>query len=97
MKKTLSLFLALILVLSVFALPAAAATGDAKCPTCSGTNMEYYNSGTYEAATIHVDSCDLVDGYHPHYRIAHYDRYYCYDCEAYVRIVRYYTESCISD
>ena len=55
MKKTLSLFLALILVLSVFALPAAAATGDAKCPTCSGTNMEYYTSGTYEAATIHVD------------------------------------------
>lgn len=97
MKKTLSLFVALILVLSVFALPASALENAEYCPNCgeSATIDEYVR--VKELYSFTVSSCAKDPFSHPHFWNRYADRVHCHgDCGTFYYNYRE-NEACILD
>ena len=82
-RKLFSLFLAIALVLSVFALPAAAAEPRAAvCSICKRA-MRYNGYRDIQQSTYHVmdGSCPNDSYNHPHFVCERYDLYYCDYCK----------------
>lgn len=96
-KRMLSLVLAVMLVMSVFVLPASAAAS--KCPMCGHNTYSFSHQKLIERSSYHVmdGSCPSGDYYHPHFINEAYDVYLCTYCgyrnEVYVGLI----ETCIND
>lgn len=91
-KRMLSLVLAVMLVMSVFVLPASAAAPDdevepcaeyIRCPKCYF--YDAYVTDTYEryVSTKYVESCGSLAGAHPHDVYGYYISYNCTNCGAF--------------
>lgn len=95
-RKLLSLFLAIALVLSVFVLPASAATF--KCPICEQYTLTSYHYDYTYYSSYHVmdGSCSKESGNHPHHIYL-----FEYDCNCtgcgYMDSVTTYQDYCIQD
>lgn len=96
-KRILSLVLAVMLVMSVFVLPAAA---DAPaCPECGSYKYGYQYERLVEQSSYHVmdGSCPNDSYNHPHFINKVYHVYGCSDCGCTRSIYIGLRETCISD
>lgn len=96
MKKILSLALALILTLSAFVLPASAAENNTDwCPDC-GTTAVITRGCSKEMSSFTVSSCEIVDGYHPHFVMKYYSICDCLHCGTFEFDVYYDYDVCLN-
>lgn len=101
-KRILSLVLAVMLVMSVFVLPASAAAPEDEvepcyvvdfCPRCGGSCQRTRVEAPFEYAQKSVESCASHNEWHPHYIMAYYDRIDCPNCGSF-RSIRSTYEVC---
>lgn len=101
-KRILSLVLAVMLVMSVFVLPASAAAPEDEvepcyvvdfCPRCGGSCQRTRVEDPFEYAQKYVESCEGYGLSHTHYIMAYYDRIDCPTCGTF-RHIRSTYETC---
>lgn len=79
MKKYMSLLLALVMVLSVFAIPAYAAEDDASTytPTCPSCKARLVSTGYKYVDDYPVPGCNVSNDHHVHYDRIYERTWYC--------------------
>ena len=97
-RRILSLVLAVMLVMSVFVLPAFAAKGDTyTCPSCGKKSFYAYTETTSMLSqfTVMDGSCSIVDGAHTHFNLRVTNNCTCRSCGQQGTVVTY-ENRCIS-
>lgn len=79
MKKYMALLLALVMVLSVFAIPAYAAENDGSTytPTCPSCNARLATTGYQYVEEYTVPGCSVSNDHHVHYNRVYERTWYC--------------------
>lgn len=93
MKKAISLLLVLVMAVSLFAIPVAAAE-NGKCTRCGGVATVSNRNGT---TTKYVTSCENDDYSHPHTVYTTWKVYTCSSCNYENWVLLTETEVCLYD